>query len=60
MGLVLGKFLFSAEIREIIIVCPYFKRFRVAFKVVAESFECVNDCEEFFIVDIVVLFHGLE
>jgi len=59
-GLVLGRFLFGVEICEIIMVSSYFKRFWVAFKVVAESFEHVNDHEEFFIVDVIVLFRGLE
>ena len=55
-----GKFLFGVEIREVVMVSPYFKRFQVAFKVVAEGFKCMNDREEFFIMDVVVLFRRLE
>ena len=56
----LGKFLFGAEICEVVMVSPYFKRFWVAFKVVAEGFKCMNDHEEFFIMDVIVLFRRLE
>ena len=55
-----GEFLFGVEIRKVVMVSPYFKRFWVSFKIVAESFECANDREEFFIMDVVVLFRRLE
>jgi len=60
VGLASEKFLFGVEICKVIMVGPYFKRFQVAFKVVAESFKRMNDHKEFLIVDIVVLFCGLE
>jgi hypothetical protein len=41
-------------------VCPYFKGFGVAFEVVAEGFEGSDNSQEFFIVDIIVLFWWLE
>jgi hypothetical protein len=48
------------EINEVIIICPDFKGFRVSFKVMAEEFKGVNDSEEFFIINIIVLFCGEE
>jgi hypothetical protein len=36
--LVLGEVLFCAEIREVIMVCPYFKGCGVALEVVMEGF----------------------
>jgi hypothetical protein len=36
------------------VVRPYFKGFEMALEVMAESFEGMNDGEEFFVVDVVV------
>ena len=52
--------LLCAEVREVIMVCPYFKGFGVAFEIVAEGFKGTNNSEEFFIVDVVVLFRWLQ
>lgn len=54
-------FLLGAEIGEVVMVGPDFERLRMSFKVVAEVFKGADDGEEFFVVDIVVLFgwqHG--
>jgi len=37
-------------------VCPDFKGFGVSFKVVAEGFKSTDNGEEFFIMDVIVLF----
>jgi hypothetical protein len=50
------KALFCAEIDKIIVVCPDFKGFRVSFKVVAKGFKGMDDSEEFFVMNIVILF----
>jgi hypothetical protein len=54
--LVTREALFGAEIDEVIMVFPDFKGFGVSFKVVAEGFKSANNGEEFFIVDVIILF----
>ena len=46
----------GAEIGEVVMVGPDFERLRMSFKVVAEVFKGADDGEEFFVVDVVVLF----
>jgi hypothetical protein len=41
-------------------VCPNFNRFRVAFKIMAKLFQGKNDGQEFFVMNFVVAFCGLE
>jgi hypothetical protein len=40
-----GKFLFGAEVSKVVVVCPDFEREWVAFEVVAERFEGVDNSE---------------
>src|SRR5712672_1300492 len=57
-----GEFLLCPEVGEVIVVGPYFEGFTMTLEVMAESFEGVNDSEEFLVVDVVVEFgrlHGL-
>jgi hypothetical protein len=54
--LVARELLFGAEVDEVIVVCPDFKGFGVAFKIVAEGFEGTDNGKEFFIMNIVILF----
>ena len=49
-----GEFLFCPEVGKVVVVRPYFKGFRMALEVMAESFEGTNDGKEFFVVDVVV------
>src|SRR5712671_2024767 len=61
-SLTAGEFLLCSEVGEVIVVGPYFEGFRMTLEVMAESFEGVNDSEEFLVVDVVVEFgrlHGL-
>ena len=56
MCLTMREALFGVEIDEIIMVRPDFKGFRMSFEVVAEGFKSANDSQEFFVVDVVILF----
>jgi hypothetical protein len=58
--LVARELLFGVEVDEVIVVCPDFKGFGVAFKIAAEGFEGMNNGKEFFIMNIVILFSGEE
>ena len=51
-----GKALFGMEIDEVIVVRPDFEGFRMSFEVMAEGFKSANDSQEFFIMDVVILF----
>jgi hypothetical protein len=55
-GLTTGKFLFGAEILEVAMVGPNFKRFGVAFEVVAKGLKGADNGKEFFVVDVIILF----
>jgi hypothetical protein len=55
-GLTTGKFLFGAEILEVAMVGPNFKRFGVAFEVVAKGLKGTDNGKEFFIVNVIILF----
>ena len=50
------EFLFSAKVGQIIVVGPDFEGNRVSFKVVAKGFEGLYNGQEFFVMDVVVLF----
>ena len=54
--MVARKALFSAEIDEVVVVCPDLKGFWVSFKVVVEGFKGMNDSKEFFVMNIIILF----
>jgi hypothetical protein len=54
--LAVRELLFGLEIDEVIVVCPDFKGFGVAFQVVAEGFEGMDNGKKFFIINIVILF----
>ena len=59
-GLAMGEFLFSAEVRDIIMVSPDFEGLFVAFEVVAEVFKGVDDGKEFFVMNVVIEFSLIE
>jgi hypothetical protein len=54
------KLLFGSKIDKIIVVCPDFKGVGMSFKVMMEGFKGTNDGEEFFIMNVIILFGGEE
>ena len=56
----MGKFLFCAKVSKIVMVGLDFEWGCMTFKVVTEGFECTDDCEEFFVMDVVIEFCRLE
>jgi hypothetical protein len=48
--------LFGTEIDKIIVVHPDFEGFGMSFKIVVEGFKGADNGEEFFIMDIIILF----
>ena len=50
------EFLFSLKVGQVIVVSPDFEGNRVSFKVVVKGFEGSYDGQEFFVMDVVVLF----
>ena len=50
------KLLLCVEINKVIVVSPDFKGFRVSFKVVAEGFKGADNSEEFFVMNVIILF----
>jgi hypothetical protein len=57
MGLSVGDFLFCVKVCQVVMVCPDFKGFPVAFQVVVEEFKSMDNVKKFFIVNVVILFH---
>ena len=49
----------GTEVSEVVVVGPDFKCLGVPFEVVTEGFESAYDGQEFFVVDVVVLFGWL-
>jgi hypothetical protein len=48
--------LLCSEIDKVIVICPDFKGFRVPFKVMAKGFKGMDDGEELFVMNIIILF----
>ena len=50
------EFLFGLKVGKVVVVSPDFEGNRVSFEVVSKGFEGLHDGQEFFVMDVVVLF----